>query len=312
MEMEVVICTRDSALAMWQANWVLDKLRARFPKNAFRLMPVKTKGDKILDVALAKIGDKGLFTKELEVALLEGQAHVAVHSMKDLPTKLPQGLCIGAICQREDPMDVIISPKGWTLQDLPHGARVGTSSLRRRAQLLHYRPDLNLLDLRGNLHTRMVKLDRGDYDAIILARAGVVRLGMTERITGIIPYAVCLPAVGQGSIGIEIRNDDHQTASLVKVLNDPKAEQSIRAERAFLRELEGGCQVPIGALGSVEKDGLILEGMVANLEGTTIIREKMVGMIGEPEILGQRLAKRLIELGATDILSKIRREFEQC
>ncbi|KKM08729.1 hydroxymethylbilane synthase [Clostridiales bacterium PH28_bin88] len=308
MVRELVIGTRDSALALWQTNWVLNELQRMHPEITFRVLPLKTKGDKILDVALAKIGDKGLFTKELEMAMLDKSIDMAVHSMKDLPTVLPEGLIIGAICRREDPADVLISSKGYTLDTLPAGARVGTSSLRRKAQLLQFRPDLLLADLRGNLNTRMAKLDRGDYDAVVLAKAGVLRMGWSDRITQTIPYDVCLPAVGQGSIGIEIRQGDDETAAVVKVLNSPEASDAITAERALLRELEGGCQIPIGAMGSTIGEEMRLEGLVASLDGLQVLRRAAHGPRREAVNLGKELARQLKYMGAEAILRQVRRE----
>lgn len=219
MTREIVIGTRDSNLALWQTRWVLENLTRLNPEYKFRVIEMKTQGDKILDVALAKIGDKGLFTKELEVAMLDGEIDLAVHSMKDMPTKLPEGLKIGAICQREEAGDVLIGRTAKTLAELPHGARVGTSSLRRRAQILKYRPDLQIEDIRGNLNTRMEKLTRQGLDAIVLAAAGVIRLGWEDQITERISFDVSLPAVGQGSVGIEIRANDPEVENIIKKLD---------------------------------------------------------------------------------------------
>ncbi|HWJ02245.1 MAG TPA: hydroxymethylbilane synthase [Verrucomicrobiae bacterium] len=305
---EVRIATRDSALALWQANWVKDSLSEIFPDITFSLLTMKTQGDKILDVALAKIGDKGLFTKELEIALLDGRAHMAVHSMKDVPTALPEGLKLGAIAQRHDPRDVLISPQGYTLMSLPQGARVGTSSLRRRAQLAKLRPDLQILDLRGNLNTRFAKLDRGDYDAMMLAAAGVERLGWAERISERIDFSFSLPAVGQGSVGIEIKEDDPEIAAIVAKINHFESAAAIRAERAMLKKLEGGCQIPIGSLGTVEGDQLRLDGLVASVDGSKILRATVAGKVDQPEELGITLAHRLLEMGAGEILAELRQE----
>ena len=306
MAREIVIGTRDSALALWQTHWVRERLQELFPDRVFRIVHIKTKGDKILDVALAKIGDKGLFTKELEVAMQDGEIDLAVHSMKDLPTVLPEGLIIGAIAERVDPCDVLISPKGIRLQDLPAGAVIGTSSLRRIAQLLKYRPDLKMADLRGNLNTRMNKLDRGDFDAIILAAAGVERMGWAERITDRIPFAISLPAVGQGSVGVEIREDDQEVYEMVQRLNHRPSELAILAERAMLRRLEGGCQVPIGSLGRVDGDNLELQGMVASLDGQNLLRSTANGSINDPAAVGQHLAAELLAMGAKAILDSVR------
>lgn len=306
MAKEIVIGTRDSALAMWQTNWVADNLKRLNPEYTFKIVSMKTQGDKILDVALAKIGDKGLFTKELEVAMLNREIDLAVHSMKDLPTVLPEGLVIGAICERFDPRDVLVARNGMTLADMPQGAKIGTSSLRRCAQLLNYRPDFNLVDLRGNLNTRMAKLDRENMDGIILAAAGIERLGWGDRITERIPFEVSLPAVGQGSIGIEIRGEDEEVFNVVQKLNHPASEFSIKAERAMLKKLEGGCQIPIGALGLVEEGRLTLQGLVAGLDGKELIRDSVSGKAEEAAALGQDLADKLIAMGADRILMAVR------
>ncbi len=309
MAREIIVGSRDSALAMWQTNWVVDNLKRLNPHYSFRILSMKTQGDKILDVALAKIGDKGLFTKELELAMLNGEIDMAVHSMKDLPTVLPRGLTIGAICERVDPRDVVISREGIPLDRLPKGARIGTSSLRRCAQLLHYRPDLKLDPLRGNLNTRMAKLERQNLDAIILAAAGVERLGWGDRITERLSTDICLPAVGQGSIGIEIREDDREVYEVVRTLNHFPSEAAIKAERALLKKLEGGCQIPIGALGTVEGDRLTLYGVVASLDGKDLVRSSISGPATEAEALGEKLAAQVIEMGADKILKSVRQEF---
>ncbi len=308
MVQEIRIATRDSALALWQAHWVKDTLGHLYPDKLFTLVTMKTQGDKILDVALAKIGDKGLFTKELEIALLDDKADMAVHSMKDVPTLLPPGLKLGAIAKRHDCRDVLVSPKGYTLMTLPQGARIGTSSLRRRAQLAKVRPDLLVLDLRGNLNTRFAKLDRGDYDAMLLAAAGVERMGWGDRITERIDFSLFLPAVGQGSVGIEIRENDPVIEELVAGINDFSSAIAIRAERAMLKQLEGGCQIPIGALGRIEADRLVLEGLVASLDGQRIVRNALTGSVDKPEELGIELAKVLYSMGAGEILAELRQE----
>lgn len=303
---EIVIGTRDSALALWQARWVEEELKKNWPEYSFRVVDIKTKGDKILDVALAKIGDKGLFTKELEVWLLEGEIDLAVHSMKDVPTKLPQGLMMGAMCLREDPGDVVVSHKGYKLIDLPKGAKVGTSSLRRRAQLLKYRPDLAIHDIRGNLNTRLAKMEKEDFDAIILAAAGVKRMGWESKITDYITYDACLPAVGQGSVGIECRSDDEEILKIVHAINDAEAFDTITGERAFLRKLEGGCQIPIGALGEVNEEKMTLHGLVASIDGSTVLRDFVEGNRRDAEKLGIELADKLIKMGAEKILAEVR------
>ncbi|MHB8172328.1 MAG: hydroxymethylbilane synthase [Thermincolia bacterium] len=310
MAREIIIGTRDSALALWQTYWVMENLQRLNPQYTFKIVEMKTQGDKILDVALAKIGDKGLFTKELEVAMLDREIDLAVHSMKDLPTKLPDGLIIGAICEREEPGDVLISRDGKKLDELPQGARVGTSSLRRRAQLKKYRPDLQIEDLRGNLNTRMKKLESQNLDGIILAAAGVIRLGWADRITQRIPFEVSLPAVGQGSVGIEIRANEPEIEALVKTLEYKDSSVAILAERAMLRKLEGGCQIPIGALGRVKGDQLTLEGVVASLDGKDLIRTSVTGSVDKPDEIGIELADKLLAMGADEILRCVRQEFE--
>src|SRR5665648_290678 len=249
----IYIGTRDSALAMWQAEWVKNKLTDLYPHLQFELVSMKTKGDKILDVPLSKIGDKGLFTKELEQGLLSDALDLAVHSLKDMPTLLPKGLTISTFCEREEPRDVFLSKNGMTLKELPAGAIIGTSSLRRKSQLKHYRPDFEFEDLRGNLQTRWRKLTESNMDGIVLAAAGVKRLGWEDRITEIVSDKMMLPAVGQGSIAIEIVEKRSDILELLAPLNHGETEQAVRAERALMRRLEGGCQVPIGALAHVDK-----------------------------------------------------------
>ena len=298
------IGTRDSQLAMWQAEWVKSKLEMFYPEGKFELVSMKTKGDKILDVPLSKIGDKGLFTKELEQGLLNDDLEMAVHSLKDMPTVLPQGLIISTFCEREEPRDVFLSKNGVLLEELPNGAIIGTSSLRRKAQLKHYRPELNFMDLRGNLQTRWKKLQESEMDGIVLAAAGVKRLGWEERITQIIPEDMMLSAVGQGSVAIEIVETRSDIQKLLSPLNDIATEQAVRAERALMRKLEGGCQVPIGALARVINGQIILRGMVASLDGKRLIKAEAQGL--DSETVGNEVANRLIALGATEILAEIR------
>ncbi|MDP4160227.1 MAG: hydroxymethylbilane synthase [Bacillota bacterium] len=298
------IGTRDSQLAMWQAEWVKSQLTIMYPQLQFELVPMKTKGDKILDVPLAKIGDKGLFTKELEHGLLNNELDMAIHSLKDMPTMLPKGLMICAFCEREEPRDVYLSKHGIRLEELPKGAIVGTSSLRRKAQLKHYRPDLNFMDLRGNLQTRWRKLEESNMDGIVLAAAGVKRLGWEARITQILPEDMMLSAVGQGSIAIEIVENRLDIQDLLSKLNHSTTELAVRAERALMRKLEGGCQVPIGALAQVVEGQIILQGMVASVDGVRLIRAEAKGT--DPETVGFEVADRLIALGATSILAEIR------
>ncbi|HZK84114.1 MAG TPA: hydroxymethylbilane synthase [Desulfosporosinus sp.] len=300
----IYIGTRDSALAMWQAEWVKNKLTDLYPHLQFELVSMKTKGDKILDVPLSKIGDKGLFTKELEQGLLSDALDLAVHSLKDMPTLLPKGLTISTFCEREEPRDVFLSKNGIRLEDLPAGAIIGTSSLRRKSQLQHFRPDFTFMDLRGNLQTRWKKLTESNMDGIVLAAAGVIRLGWVDRITQILPESMMLPAVGQGSIAIEIDEQRSDIQELLSPLNHAVTEQAVRAERALMRKLEGGCQVPIGALAEVVNGQIILRGLVASLDGLRLIKAE--GRGADPEAVGLEVAKRLIELGANEILAEIR------
>lgn len=298
------IGTRDSQLALWQAQWVKAGLSNTYPELDFILVPMKTKGDKILDVPLAKIGDKGLFTKELELTLLSREIDLAVHSLKDLPTVLPEGLEIAAFCERVESRDVFLSKDGTCLAELPPGSIIGTSSLRRKAQLQNYRPDLAFADLRGNLQTRWRKLEESEMAGIVLAAAGVIRLGWEERITEIISEDLMLSAVGQGSIAIEISSEREDMRELSRALNHPKTELAVRAERALLRRLEGGCQIPIGALGTVEEGRVTLKGIVASLDGKRIIKAQAMGR--DPENLGNLVAEKLIIQGALAILEDIR------
>lgn len=293
---------------MWQACWVVEQLKKVKPELSCRIKGIRTQGDNILDVALAKIGDKGLFTKELEYAILRGEIDMAVHSMKDLPTTLPEGLSIGAVCEREYPGDVLISRDGKNLAELPAGALIGTSSLRRAAQLLHYRKDFKMVNLRGNVQTRIKKLDENKFDATVLAYAGVRRMGLDHRISQVIPIEIMLPAVGQGSIGVEAASSNDEILDLLKNIDHQESRQAVRAERAFLKKLEGGCQVPIGAHAVVEGGCLRLEGAVVSLDGVNMVRSSIIGDVTEAEAIGVKLAERLLESGAEEILSRMRQE----
>jgi len=306
----IKIGSRDSALAMWQTEFVIKCLKEKTNEYEFEIVPIKTKGDKILDVSLAKVGDKGLFTKELEAAMLNGETDMAVHSMKDVPTELVDGLCIGAILERENPADVLISPKGYTFATLPQKAKVGTSSLRRKAQILHLRPDLNICDIRGNLNTRMRKMEEENFDALILAAAGVIRMGWEDKISEYLSFDTSLPAVSQGAIGIECRENDTEILSLVKLIHDEMTAACVYAERALLQALEGGCQIPIAAYGTIEENILTLNGLVGSLDGTTIIRGGKKGPISENVQLGKDLAEELKKQGAMEILAQIRQELK--
>lgn len=298
--------TRGSELALWQTNWVKERLARLYPDLSWRVETIKTTGDKMLDVPLARIGGKGLFTKELETALLDGRIDMAVHSLKDLPTELPEGLTVMAITAREDPQDVLLSDQNLTLTSLPRGARIGTSSLRRKAQLWYWRPDLELVDLRGNLTTRWEKMQKSGLDGIILAAAGVLRLGWQERIKDSLPYAICLPAVGQGALAIEGRADNREIITMLQPLHHEATALMVAAERAFLASLGGGCQVPIGALAQADDHGqLCLQGVIADLEGRELLREEKRGPVAEAKELGRQLAATLVARGGGQILARI-------
>lgn len=301
----IIVGSRGSQLALVQSEWVLGELQKRFSDYQFDLIKIKTQGDKILDVPLAKIGDKGLFTKELESALLSKEIDLAVHSMKDVPTRLPEGLILSTTTERENPQDAFVSNKFNSIEELPQGAVVGTSSLRRIAQIKAKRPDLVIKDLRGNLNTRMARLDAGEFDAIILAAAGLTRLGWKERIRSVIPTSFSLPAVGQGALAIEVRQEDEELRQMLSILHHAETHGAVLAERALLRELEGGCQVPIGALGRVDGSLLKLEGLVADLEGKEIFRDQLEGPVEEAESLGLQMAHRLKRMGADRVLQAI-------
>ena len=302
------IATRKSQLALVQTYWVQEQLQKSFPNQTFEVDKMSTKGDKILDVALSKIGDKGLFTEELELKLHNGTADFAVHSLKDLPTKLPEGLILGCVTERVDPADALVvhaKHQDKQLDTLPEGAVIGTSSLRRLAQLRHHFPHLQFKDIRGNLNTRLAKLDEGNYDAIILAVAGLQRLDMNDRIHQIIPPEISLHAVGQGALGIECREGDEEILQILAAIEHQPTTYRALAERAFLRELEGGCQVPIGVNTTIEGDTLTLIGMVAALDGKRLIKDTVSGTKTEPEALGIELASKLKEQGAKEILDEI-------
>ena len=308
------IGSRKSQLALVQTYWVQEQLQKHFPERQFEVETMSTQGDKILDVALAKIGDKGLFTKELEVGMLEESIDLAVHSLKDLPTKLPDGLVLGCVTERVNPADALVvnaQHQDKQLDSLPEGAIIGTSSLRRLAQLRHYYPHLTFKDVRGNVNTRLAKLDAGEYDGIILAVAGLQRLGMGDRIHQVIPSDISLHAVGQGALGIECRANDAEVLEILKVLEDIPSRDRCLAERAFLRELEGGCQVPIGVNTQLENDILTLTGLVASLDGQQLLKESISGPAPQAEQLGEDLAQKLRKEGAGEILAAILAEIER-
>jgi hydroxymethylbilane synthase len=310
MKKTLKIGTRGSQLALWQANWVKTALEARDPSISVELVIIKTTGDKIHDVPLAKVGGKGLFVKEIEDALLNGKIDLAVHSMKDMPSQIPQGLCIGAIPQREVPQDVLISKDNRNFSELPSGAIIGTGSLRRKAQLLFARPDLVVAPLRGNIDTRLKKLDTENLDAIILAAAGIIRLGFENRITQYLDENIMLPAVGQGALCIEIRQNDPVTGPVSAGLEDPKTRAVIRGERAFLDRLEGGCQVPIAAHGRIDKNIFTLSGLVATVDGKTLIKKTQQGHKNSSDVTGVKLAEQLISMGAKTIIDNLKADLD--
>lgn len=308
MKERLVIGTRASALALWQAHWVKDSLAAGFPQCEIEIRHIETTGDRIQDVPLAKIGGKGLFTEELEAAMLAGEIDMAVHSMKDMPTELPPGLTIAAVTERLHPGDALVSPHYKTLERLPRGARIGTSSLRRRAQLRCLRPDLEIVELRGNVDTRLKKLGTDQLDGVILAVSGLCRLGLDGHITQILPFEVCLPAAGQGALAVETRDGDGAVREMIKILEHEPTRLAIAAERAMLAEMEGGCQIPIGVFARIEGQLLHMDGLVADPEGRACIRERLAGPRQQAEGLGRRLARALLDRGGREILAKLRME----
>lgn len=302
------IGSRKSQLALVQTYWVQEQLQKSFPDRQFEVQTMSTQGDKILDVALSKIGDKGLFTKELEVGMINNEIDLAVHSLKDLPTRLPEGLVLGAVTEREDPADALVvheKHKDKQIDTLPEGAVIGTSSLRRLAQLRYHFPHLAFKDIRGNLNTRLAKLDAGEYDALILAAAGLKRLDMSDRIHQFLPSTLSLHAVGQGALGIECRGDDTEVLELLKALEHIPTRDRCYAERAFLRQLEGGCQVPIGVNTTLEGDTLTLTGIVASVDGKKLVKDAVSGKASEAENLGNELAQLMRQQGAQEILQEI-------
>lgn len=303
---KLVVGSRKSDLALWQANYFKNEIEKQSDEFKVIIKKITTKGDQILDVALSKIGDKGLFTKELEVELLNGNIDLAVHSLKDLETRVPDGLKLGAVTKRHNVEDVLIAKKqGTTIKDLPNGATIATGSLRRRSQLKHLRPDINILDLRGNVPTRIQKFLDSNWDGIILARAGVERLKMDKYISSIIDKETIIPAVGQGALGIQIREDDRIVEDITKMVHDENTFMAVTAERTLLKTLEGGCQVPIGAYAEVNQNDLHLSAMVGSLDGKRIFKKKMIGEKQNPEKIGEALAQELLKDGANKILEEI-------
>jgi hydroxymethylbilane synthase len=308
LKQKIIIGSRGSELALWQANFVKKVLEKKNKNVSVEIKIIKTKGDKILDVALSKIGDKSLFTKELEIELLNKNIDFAVHSLKDLQTEIPKGLILAAVTKRHNVQDVLIArKKGTTIFNLPDGATVATGSLRRKCQLLHLRPDLNIVDLRGNVPSRIKKFLESDWDAIILARAGVERLKLNKHISSIIKTDVMLPAVGQGALGIETRVDNKLVNDIVKSIHHEATYKEVLAERALLKALEGGCQVPIGAFAEIKPNGLFIDALVGSLDGVLTFRKKIRGSKNNPEKLGRELAKDLLKAGAKIILDEIYR-----
>lgn len=303
---KLVVGTRSSQLALWQADYVISCLQQRYPGLEIEKRLMTTKGDQILNAPLAKIGGKGLFTKELETAMLAGEIDLAVHSLKDMPVVVPEGLVITAITERADSGDALVSPRYNSFEELPQGAKVGTSSLRRKAQLLHARPDLNIQDLRGNVNTRLRKMEEECFDAIILAAAGLKRLGFQDRIRQLLPQTLCLPAVGQGALAIETRLADTATREMLAFLNDPATRACTTAERSFLAAVEGGCQVPVGVYAVMnEAQQLQVEAIIASLDGKTLLRDSLIGAVDDAQQMGTELANKLLDQGGREILQAI-------
>ncbi|MBT5549739.1 MAG: hydroxymethylbilane synthase [Nitrospina sp.] len=302
---KIKIGSRGSPLALWQAHWIKGKLESENPEIPVELVIIKTSGDKIQDVPLAKIGGKGLFVKEIEEALLRKEVDFAVHSMKDMPIKFPFALCIASVTKRENPFDALISKNNVRLADLPKGAKVGTGSLRRISQLLHYRPDLELVPLRGNLDTRIKKLETEGLDAIILAAAGLIRMGWEDKISEIISPEILLPAMGQGAVGIESRKNDVDNQILLADMDDENTHLALDAERAIVTQLEGGCNVPIGAFATIDGDEMTVRGLVASLDGKTVYKKEIRGNKIQAITLGKELGNALIEMGGDKIMQEI-------
>ena len=302
------IGTRGSKLALTQSQWVKGRIESVHPGVVVELVRITTTGDRIQRPPLSEVGGKGLFIKEIEEALLRKEVDLGVHSMKDVPAGLPEGLEISVFPQREDPRDAFVSEKFKSIEELPHGSSVGTSSLRRASQVLHLRPDLRVIPIRGNVDTRLRKLESGQFDALILASAGLRRLGLSHRISQMLSTDLSLPAIGQGVLGLEVRKSDHVVRDLIGFLNHVETELTVRAERAFLKELEGGCQVPLAGYGKLDGDRLELEGMVAELDGSVLIRDRLFGPKEKPEELGVKLARNILGSGGDAILQKIYRK----
>ena len=309
-ERQIIVGSRGSKLALIQTNWVISELKKQNPELEFKIEKISTKGDKQTDAPLSRLGGVGLFTKELEVALIKGKIDLAVHSAKDVPTEIPKELTIGATPKREDPHDVLISNNNATLEKLPDDARIGTSSLRRKAQLLAFRPDFKILDLRGNLDTRLQKLETEDLDAIIVAYAGLRRMDYKGQISQIIPFDIMLPAVGQGSLFIETRKDDSKINKIVSGIDDKQTKATVEAERALLAKLQGGCQIPIGAYAEIKKNELYIEAVICTLDGDHTIRDRHSGPVSQASKIGDELAQRMLDNGGIKILNEIRQKFK--
>ncbi len=305
MKNNILIGTRGSALALWQAQWVKNQIKKNYPSVDVKIVKIKTKGDKITDRPLATVGGKGLFVKEIEQKLLDKEIDIAVHSMKDMPGDLPQGLIIGAVPARENPFDVIISKNGLTLAELPAGAKIGTSSLRRASQIKHTRPDIITESIRGNLDTRLKKLETGEFDAIILAAAGIIRLGMKKKITEYLGETTMLPAVGQGALCIESRHDDNETSLMLKPLNHMETNISITGERAFLKRIQGSCHIPVACFGKIENNNIILTGLIASENGKQIIKQTIKQNTNSAQQAGIDLADSLLSKGGREILENL-------
>jgi hydroxymethylbilane synthase len=307
---KIIVGSRRSKLALTQTNWVIEQLKKLDDSFDFEVKEIVTKGDRIVDVTLSKVGGKGLFVKEIEQAMLDREIDMAVHSMKDMPAVLPEGLVIGCIPEREDYRDALISKNHVKLNDLKSGAIVGTSSLRRGAQLLAVRPDLEIKWIRGNIDTRLEKLEKEDYDAIILAAAGLSRMGWAKDVvTEFLEPEICLPAVGQGALSIECRGDDHQLLELLQKFSNSETSQTVRAERSFLNKMEGGCQIPIAGYAHLnEKNEIVLNGLVASPDGKMIFKTQMSG--NDPEKLGEFVANKLIENGAKNLIDQVKKDLE--
>ena len=304
MKKEIKIGSRRSALALWQANWVRNSLLKNFPELTVTIVKITTSGDRFLDAPLSTVGGKGLFTKEIEEALLDHRVDIAVHSMKDVPAILPEGLSIDVITEREDPRDVLISKGNIALRDLPQGARVGTSSLRRQAQLLRFRPDLKIASLRGNVGTRVNKLNNNYLDAIVLAAAGVKRLQWEDKISEYIEPEICLPAIGQGALGLEIRTNDKKIFHHINSFDHPKTHTALIAERALLKKMQGGCQIPIAAFGEVSEKNIKLTAIVSSIDGKRFIKEFDIASLNKAEQLGLDIAEKLLSNGADKIIQE--------